>query len=73
MRKVSIVLQLDSDEQSHYLESYLRDKMFPDKVISYTNLPDTSKLYETNTTFKKLVSNVKKAQLLRDKFINEHN
>ena len=73
MRKVAIVLQLDSDEQSHHLERYLRDKMFPDKVISYSNLPDTSKLYEENTTFRKLIKSVKDAQKLRDDYINEHN
>lgn len=73
MRKVAIVLQLDSDEQSHYLEAYLRNEMFPDKVISYSNLPDTSKLYEGNTTFRKLVKGVKTAQKLRDDYISQHN
>ena len=72
-RKVSIVLNLDSDEQSHYLEKHLRENMFPGKVISYANLPDTSELYETNPTFKKLVKAVKDAQRTRDRFINENN
>jgi hypothetical protein len=73
MRKVAIVLQLESDEQSHYFEKYLRENMFPDKVISYANLPDTSKLYESSSTFKKLVKGVKDAQRLRDNYIHENN
>jgi len=71
-RKVSIVLELDSDEQSHFFEKYIRN-MFPVGVISYSNLPDTSKLYEENTTFKKLVKGVKTAQKLRDDFIHANN
>ena len=73
MRKVSIVLELDSDEQSHYLEKHLRENMFPGKVISYANLPDTSELYEKSSHFKNLVKAVKSAQWERDTFINENN
>ena len=73
MRKVSIVLELEDDTQSHHLEKYLREKMFPNKVISYSNLPDTSELYENNSTFKKLVKGVKVAQKLRDEYVNLHN
>ncbi len=73
MRKVSIVLQLDSYEQSQHLENYLRENMFTGKVISYTNLPDNSELYESSTHFKKLIKGVKDAQRLRDEFINENN
>ena len=72
MRKVAILLELESDEQSHHFEKYIRN-MFPSGVISYANLPDTSKLYEDNTTFKKLVKGVKTAQKLRDDFIHENN
>lgn len=42
-------------------------------VISFKILPDTEKMYEENTTFKKLVKGVKDAQRLRDKYINDHN
>jgi hypothetical protein len=72
-QKVAIVLDLEDKKQSYHLEQYLRNKMFPDRVISYANLPDTSKLYEDSTTFKKLVANVKKAQWERDTYINENN
>ena len=73
MRKVAIVLDLESDEQSHHFEKYLREKLMQGRVISYSNLPDTSKLYEENTTFKGLVKGVKTAQKLRDDFIQTHN
>ena len=73
MRKVAIVLDLDSDEQSHHFEKYLRENLMRGMVISYSNIPDTSKLYEENTTFKKLVKGVKTAQKLRDDFIHENN
>jgi len=71
---VSIVLKLRDSEQSHYLEKYLRESMFTDgEVISYANLPNTEKLYESSTTFKKLVKGVKDAQRLRDNYIHENN
>ncbi len=73
MRKVAIVLDLDGDTQSHYFEKYLRENLMVGRVISYSNLPDTSKLYEENTTFKKLVKGVKTAQKLRDDYIQQHN
>ena len=72
-QKVAIVLDLEDKKQSYHLEQYLRNKMFPDRVISYANLPDTSKLYEDSTTFKALVKGVKKAQRLRDDYIHLHN
>jgi len=71
---VSVVLKLRDSEQSHYLEKYLRESMFPGgEVISYANLPNTEKLYESSTTFKKLVKGVKDAQRLRDNYIHENN
>ncbi len=72
-QKVAIVLDLDDATQSYHLEQHLRNNMFPNKVISYANLPDTSKLYEESTTFKALVKAVKTAQWERDTYINKHN
>jgi|TARA_R110000796_G_scaffold74014_3_gene166169 hypothetical protein len=69
-QKVSIVLELEDRRQSHFYEQWIRGEF---NVISYANLPDTSKLYEENSTFKKLVANVKKAQWERDTFINKNN
>ena len=70
---VSIVLKLKDDRQSFYFEAELRKMLGDDAVISYANLPDTSKLYEDSTTFKALVKGVKKAQRLRDDYIHLHN
>jgi len=69
-QKVSIVLELEDRRQSHFYEKKIREDF---NVISYANLPDTSKLYEENSTFKKLVANVKKAQWARDTYINDNN
>ncbi len=72
-QKVAIVLNLKDSRQSFYFEQELRKMLDYDAVISYANLPDTSKLYEDSTTFKALVKGVKKAQWERDTYINEHN
>ena len=69
-QKVSIVLELEDRRQSFYYEKKIRGEF---NVISYANLPDTSKLYEESSTFKKLVANVKKAQWERDTYINDNN
>lgn len=52
------------------LESHLREHF---KVISYKIIPNTDKLYESDTSFKKLVKAVKKAQEVRDIYINKYN
>jgi len=69
-QKVSIVLELEDRTQSYYYEKKIRGEF---NVISYANLPDTSKLYEDSSTFKKLVASVKKAQWERDTYINDNN
>ncbi len=73
MRKVAIILDLDGDEQSHHFEKYLRENLMVGRVISYSNLPDTSKLYDVSITFQSLVKGVKTAQKLRDDYIQQHN
>ena len=70
---VSVVLKLRDAEQSHYFEKHLRNMFFDGEVISYSNLPNTEKLYESSTTFKKLVKGVKDAQRLRDNYIHKNN
>jgi len=72
-RKVSIVLNLDSDEQSHYLEKHFRENMFVGKVVSYRNLPDTDLLKETDPIFRKLIKGVKDARKELDNYIHKHN
>ena len=43
------------------------------EVINFKILPDTDALYESDNTFKKLVKQVKKAQRVRDDYINDKN
>ena len=58
MRKVAVILDLDGDTQSHYFEKYLREKLMVGRVISYANLPDTSKLHEDSTTLMTIFKNI---------------
>lgn len=43
------------------------------EMIDYKVIPDTSKLYEEDAVFKKLVKHVKTAQKERDLYINNNN
>ena len=66
---VSIVLKLRDETQSHYFEIELRKMFFDGEIISYKNLPDTEGMYKTDSTFKKLVDEVRKAKKERDNYI----
>lgn len=66
---VNITLKLHNFQITNF-EEWLRHEY---DVISFKIIPNTEKLYETNPTFKKLVKEVKKAQEVRDKFINDYN
>jgi len=68
IKKANMTFEMDDSEIINF-ENWFRDNY---KVISFRILPDTENLYETNDSFKKLVSNVKKAQELRDEYINKH-
>lgn len=69
MKTINITLKANEHHVTG-LEDHLREHF---EVISYKILPDTDKLYETSTTFKKLVKAVKEAQRERDIYINENN
>lgn len=43
------------------------------QMIDYKVIPDTSKLYEEDAVFKKMVKGIKKAQKERDLYINKNN
>jgi len=68
-KTINIVLKLEAHELNAF-ESWLRQQL---EVIDLKILPDTEKLYTDDEYFKKLVKGVKSAQLLRDRYINEHN
>ena len=59
-----------NEENIVRFESWFRQQ---EEVIDFRIIPDTSKLYEEDSNFKKLVKAVKDAQRVRDIYINEHN
>ena len=67
---VNTTIEIQKDQVTD-LDRFLNHNF--NKVISYKIIPDTNELYNNNTHFKKLVTNVKKAQVERDKYINKHN
>ena len=69
MKTINIVLKIDEQELTRF-DNWLRQHL---EVIDLKILPDTEKLYTEDDHFKKLVKGVKSAQLLRDRYINEHN
>ena len=69
IKLVNITLEV-MDHNVTGLEDHLTEHF---NVISYKIIPDTKKLYESDPVFKALVKGVKKAQDIRDKYINEKN
>lgn len=65
--KVNLTIELNDLDVVSF-ESWLREQV---KVYDFKVIPDTSELYESDTTFKKLCSAVKAAQLERDRHWNE--
>ena len=70
--KVNITLELKDKEQAHHLENYLRNNMFPDKVVSFINLPNTDSLKD-DPIYKKLYKNVKDAKNRLYEYITKMN
>ena len=69
MKTINITLKINEHELTNF-ESWLREQL---EVISFKVIPDTNELYESDTTFKKLVKACKDANTLRDEYINNHN
>ena len=68
-KTINITLKIEDTDVINF-ESWLNQQL---EVISFKIMPNTEKLYETDEYFKNIVKNVKKAQKIRDKYINEHN
>ena len=68
-KTINITLKIDDVDLINF-ESWLNQQL---EVISFKIMPNTEKLYETDEYFKNIVKQVKKAQKIRDKYINEHN
>ena len=70
MKKVNLTIELSGDKEIFEFEGWLRQYV---NVIDFRILPDTDKLYDNDTNFRKLVKAVKEAQRERDVYINERN
>jgi len=69
MKTINVTLKINEHELTNF-ESWLREQL---EVISFKVIADTNELYESDTTFKKLVKACKDANTLRDEYINNHN
>jgi len=68
-KTINMTFKMDEENIVRF-ESWFRQQ---EEVIDFRIIPDTSKLYEEDSNFKKLVKAVKDAQRVRDVYINEHN
>lgn len=66
---INITLKLPNSDLVA-LENYLKENY---KLIDYSVIVDTSKMYENDATFKKIVKEAKKVKDLRLKYINDNN
>jgi len=69
MKTINVTLKINEHELTNF-ESWLREQL---EVISFKVIADTNELYESDTTFKKLVKACKDANTKRDEYINKFN
>tara|TARA_R110000803_G_scaffold145609_1_gene211409 strand:- start:559 stop:774 length:216 start_codon:yes stop_codon:yes gene_type:complete len=65
---VNITIELDTKEINDF-ENRLRNQY---KVKDFNVLPDTSKLYDSDPVFRKILKGIKSAQLVKDRYINDN-
>jgi DNA-binding transcriptional regulator LsrR (DeoR family) len=65
---VNITIELDTKEINDF-ENRLRNQY---KVKDFNVLPDTSKLYDSDPVFRKILKGIKSAQLVKDRYINNN-
>jgi len=68
-KTINITLKIEDIDIVNF-ESWLNQNL---EVVKFIIIPETNKLYENDPFFRNIVKNVKKAQKIRDKYINEHN
>ena len=68
METVNITLKIDPKDLFKF-QDYIKENY---ELISLKIAPDTSKMYEEDKHFKKLVKAVKEAQKQRDIYINDN-
>jgi hypothetical protein len=66
---VNITIEGLTDDQSFHLDNMLRKHY---EVKDYKVLPDTSKLYDNDPVFRKILKGIKSAQLTKDRYINDN-
>jgi len=66
---VNITIEGLTEDESYHLENMLRKHY---EVKDFKVLPDTNKLYNDDPVFRKIVKEIKHAQLIKDRYYNEH-
>ena len=66
---VNITIEGLTDEQSFHLDKMIRKHY---EVKDYKVLPDTSKLYDNDPVFRKILKGIKDSQLVKDRYINDN-
>ena len=66
---VNITIEGLTEDESYHLDNMLRKHY---SVKDFKVLPDTNKLYDTDPVFRKIVKGIKEAQLIKDRYYNEH-
>lgn len=68
-KTINVTLKIEDTELINF-ESWLNQQL---EVIKLVIIPDTSELYESDEYFRNIVKSVKKAQKIRDEYINKNN
>ena len=66
---VNITIEGLTDDESYHLDKMLRKHY---EVKDFKVLPDTSKLYDSDPIFRKILKGIKSAQLVKDRYINDN-
>ena len=68
-KTINVTLKIKDTELINF-ESWLNQQL---EVIKLVIIPDTNELYESDEYFRNIVKSVKKAQKIRDEYINKNN
>ena len=66
---VNITIEGLDAHQAFHLDKMLRKHY---EVKDYKVLPDTSKLYDNDPVFRKILKGIKDSQLVKDRYINDN-
>ena len=69
MKTINLTFRMEESEIVNF-ENWFRHHV---EVIDLRILPDTESLYENDKTFQSIVRTLKKAQRVRNEYINKHN